>query len=171
MRWLHATALFSLLLALGWAPFFACSSDDSSATTGSLDAASQPPATKLEAGSACGQTNDCEPGLVCLYPASSTSTCNEYPVCVTQPFPCTQPQTMCSCLVEPIQVCQGYAQNAVDPTITCDGGVVVVPGEAGAEGGIDAAAPVDASEAGSVADAGSVAEAGSVADAADAAGE
>jgi hypothetical protein len=150
MRWLPATALFSLPFALASTPFFACSSDDSSVATGSLVDAGQPPATKVEAGSACGQDNDCEPGLVCLYPASSTSTCNEYKVCVVQPFPCTQPQVMCSCLDEPIQVCGGYAQNQVDPTGGCEGGVVIVPDagtEAGTDGATDAAPASVASEA------------------------
>jgi hypothetical protein len=156
MRWLHATALLSLPFALAATPFFACSSDDSSVGPGSLVDGSQPPATKVEAGSACGQDNDCETGLVCLYPASSTSTCNEYKVCVVQPFPCAQPQVMCSCLAEPIQVCGGYAQNQVDPTGPCEGGVVIVPEagtEAGTDGASDATPAADASDAASGADA------------------
>jgi hypothetical protein len=150
MRWLPATALFSLPFALASTPFFACSSDDSNVGGGSYLDGSQPPPTKVEAGSACGQDNDCEPGLVCLYPASSTSTCNEFKVCVVQPFPCTQPQLMCSCLAEPIQVCGGYAQNQVDPTGPCDGGVVIIPEagtDAGTDGAIDATPGADASDA------------------------
>jgi hypothetical protein len=69
---------------------------------------------------------------------------------------------MCSCLAEPIQVCQGYAENPVDPTSACDGGTVVTAPDAG-----DAAAP----EAGP-ADATAPADAGTdAADAADAASE
>jgi hypothetical protein len=102
-------------------------------------------ATKLEAGSPCGSATDCENGLVCLYPANATSTCNTFKVCVTPPpSPCPSPQTMCSCLVEPVQVCQGYAENPVDPTITCEGGAVIPPSEGGVDAGADGAVPPDA---------------------------
>jgi hypothetical protein len=134
MRWLHATPLVaplfltaSSLLPL-WAP--GCSNGDDSSQLGTIEDASQPPPTKFEAGSNCASSADCETGLVCLFPVSA---CNALPVCVVQPTACTQ--VACSCLGEPIQVCGGYATNAVDPTSTCDGGIVPV------EGGTDAAAP------------------------------
>ncbi|MGO8998080.1 MAG: hypothetical protein ACLQVI_32575 [Polyangiaceae bacterium] len=165
MRWLPATLLLSLPFTLAAVQFVACSSDDSSTSTGPLPDASQPPATRLEAGAACGSSSDCETGLLCLFPATSTSTCSEFPVCTpAPPSPCPQPVTMCSCLAEPIQVCQGYAENAVDPTgAACDAGVIPT------EAGVDSAAPPSDSGTDSTAPANDAGDAGG--DAADAAGD
>jgi hypothetical protein len=64
---------------------------------------------------------------------------------------------MCSCLAEPIQVCQGYAENPVDPTASCDGGAVVSfpdAGDASNDSALtdssvaDTSSPVDAADAG-----------------------
>jgi len=156
MRWLHATPLFAFLpLAAGaaaalWAP--GCSNSDDSSQAGTIEDASQPPPTRFEAGSNCASSGDCQTGLACLYPVS---TCSALAVCVVQPTTCTQ--TACSCLGEPIQVCGGYATNQVDPTNTCDGGIVVnldagtdaptAPTDAGQDAGVDAAPGVDASDA------------------------
>ena len=134
MRWLPAIPLVALPLWAAWAP--GCSSDDNSQPA--LGDASQPPVTKFEAGSNCSTSDDCETGLVCLYPAT---VCSALPVCVAPPAPeggaCEAPQLACSCLGEVIQVCNGYATNPVDSTSTCEGGTVIVPTEAGT----DAVAP------------------------------
>jgi hypothetical protein len=158
MHWLRASSVLALPLALAATAFFACSNDDSGATGGGsfLDAGG-PFVTKLEAGSSCGSSGDCQTGLVCLFPASATSTCNTLAVCVAQPA-CTKSQVMCSCLAEAISVCGGYAENPVDPTATCEAGAVVPPADAGedaapsADAGNDASPPADAgSDAGDAA--------------------
>jgi hypothetical protein len=135
-----------------------CSSSSSPTQPGSQDA-SQPPPTKFEAGANCATSDDCDPGLACLFPATQ---CNALRVCVAPPpSPCDHPQVACSCLNEPIQVCDGYAENAVDPGGTCDGGAVFVP-----EAGSDAIAPTDAGT-----DATPGADASGTGDASDAAGD
>src|SRR5271156_2427393 len=111
MRWLRAIPFLALL---AWAESVpGCSNGDD--TGAGPEDASQPPPTKFEAGSNCSTSDDCETGLVCLYPASPG---NALPVCVAPPGPegggCETPQYACSCLDEPIQVCDGYAANAVD---------------------------------------------------------
>jgi hypothetical protein len=157
MRWLD-TALLTGLLAL---PAAGCSSSSPGTSPGTVPPASQPPPTKFEAGANCASDNDCEPGFVCRFPAS---TCNALAVCVTAPpSSCDHPQTACSCLAEPIQVCDGYAPNPVDSTATCDGGTMIVPNDggtdatvppadAGPDAAVDATSPVDAADA-AVADA------------------
>jgi hypothetical protein len=61
---------------------------------------------------------------------------------------------MCSCLAEPIQACQGFAENPVDPTSTCDGGAVVVLPEGGDATASDGG-PTDSGALGDAADAAS----------------
>jgi hypothetical protein len=131
-------------------PLAACSGDDSSSPNLPLEDASQPAIPKIEAGSACATNNDCQSGLSCLYPAT---TCQAFRVCTaTPPSPCDDPQPACSCLAEPIVVCDGYATDPIDPTATCEAGAVVTE-DGGQEGGstdsgTDAAGP-DASDASS----------------------
>jgi hypothetical protein len=138
MRWLVLSLVAG---ALSVSPFVACS-NSSSPSLGTMDA-SQPGPTKFEAGTNCASSNDCETGLVCLYPVGAGYTCQSFQVCTTAPpSPCDHPTAACSCLGEPVQVCDGFAVDPVDPTGTCDGGTVIVP----LDGGEDAPAP--ASEAG-----------------------
>jgi hypothetical protein len=106
-------------------------SNTPSTSNNNLPPGTQPPPTKFEAGANCATENDCEQGLVCLFPATA---CNALAVCVTAPS--SQCVTGCSCLGEPIQVCDGYASNQVDPTGSCDGGMIAVP-----DGGTDATVP------------------------------
>jgi hypothetical protein len=162
MQWLRTAFFLAAPLALAAAPFTACSNSSTPTSLGALPDASGPSSPRGEAGTVCGSATDCENGLSCLYPASATSTCSEYKVCVVAPpSPCPTPTTMCSCLAEPIQVCQGYAENPVDPSSTCDGGAVVTLPDAGdaavpEAGPADAAAPTDAgSDATDAADAAS----------------
>ena len=166
VRWLQAIPFVVLLAWAECAP--GCSSSDST-NVGDVSDASQPGPTRFEAGSVCGSSADCEPGLLCLFPAA---TCNTEAVCVAAPWyseagACDQPQSACSCLREIIEVCHGYAQNPVDTTTTCEGGTSVIGLDAGpdatvsstdagpgdAAGGQDASSPdagliVDASDAG-----------------------
>ncbi len=136
----------------------ACSNGDDAGS--SLAPPSKPGQTYSEAGSNCSTTENCEPGLVCLYPVAA---CNTLPVCVVPPEPeggaCAQPQVACSCIGELIPVCNGYATSAVDPTSTCEGGTVIVPLDSGtdatvapgADGGVEAGP--DASSGGDASDA------------------
>jgi hypothetical protein len=151
MRWLPVTVLAALLPL---AAFFACSNgDDSSTSLGTMDA-SQPPPTKFEAGANCASTDDCETGLVCLFPVGAGFACNALAVCVAQPT-CTKSTTACSCLAEPIPVCGGYAENPVDPTATCEAGAI--PPEDGGADDAGGGTPDAASDAGGIADAGDAA--------------
>jgi hypothetical protein len=147
--WLRPLVLAIVASAVGIAlPLAACSSDDSSAAAIPLEDASQTPIPKIEAGSACATNNDCQQGLVCLYPATA---CNAFRVCTSPlPDPCDNPQAACSCLGEPIIVCDGYAADPVDPTAACDGGVLPD------DGGLDSAAsgtPDSGPDSGSLLDA------------------
>jgi hypothetical protein len=166
MRWLlvgSVGALGFLVTATLTTP--GCSNSDNPPAV-SLGDASQPGPTSAEAGANCKSTENCNAGLVCLYPVSA---CSALPVCtVPPPSPCDHPQTACSCLGEVIQVCDGYASDPVDVTSTCDGGVVVVPTDSGSDGGGDATVP-PSSDAGTGADA--AIDAPAEVDASDAAGE
>jgi hypothetical protein len=67
---------------------------------------------------------------------------------------------MCSCLAEPIQ-CQGYAENPVDPTASCDGGAVVSfpdAGDASDDSAITDSSATDTSAPGDAADAADAAD-------------
>jgi hypothetical protein len=140
------------------AGLLACSGDDSTpGTAGPAPPgdASQPAIPKIEAGAPCATDNDCQPGLSCLYPVSN---CQAFRVCTaTPPATCPSPQTMCSCLAEPVVTCNGYSSDPVDTTVTTcggDGGVVIVPTDAGndtgavVDAGVDSGGP-DASDAAS----------------------
>jgi hypothetical protein len=148
--WLRPLLLVigTLGIAIGL-PLAACSGDDSSSPTIPLADASQPPIPKIEAGAPCATNNDCQSGLSCLYPVS---TCQAFKVCTaTPPNPCDNPQTLCSCLGEPIVACDNYATDPIDPTVTCDGGTILPTEDGGfdsgpADAGMDAAEP-DASDA------------------------
>jgi hypothetical protein len=135
MRRLEPIFVFGLLGLLGFLLTGAAGCSNTPSTpNNNLPPGTQPAPTKFEAGANCAADNDCEPGLGCLFPATA---CNALAVCVTAPpTPCDHPQNACSCLGEPIQVCDGYALSPVDPTGTCDGGTVVVP-----DGGADATIP------------------------------
>jgi hypothetical protein len=133
MNWLRRTVVFLALLAPA-SLLHACSGDDNATTTPVDLDASQPVIPKIEAGSPCATNNDCASGLVCLYPAT---TCQAFRVCTSAPpDPCPGAVTACSCLGDPIQVCGGFASDAVDPTgASCgDSGPVIAP-EAGSDGG------------------------------------
>jgi hypothetical protein len=139
MRWLERA--FLGLLALGPVALPAGCSNSSTPVTspGPIGSSTQPPPTKFEAGANCASDNDCEAGFICRFPAT---TCNALAVCVVAPpATCDHPQTACSCLAEPILVCDGYATSPVDSTATCDGGTVIVPTDGGSEGGTDATVP------------------------------
>jgi hypothetical protein len=150
--WLRPLVLTIGALAVGIAlPLAACSGDDSSTPTIPLEDASQPPIPKIEAGSACATNNDCQQGLVCLYPAT---VCNAFRVCTSPPpSPCDNPQAACSCLGEPITVCDGYATDPIDPTGACEGGALPDDGgsDSAASGtndsGSDGGSLLDASDA------------------------
>jgi len=160
MNWLRP--LTCLLLLAPVSLLHACSSDDSSATSQIDYDASQTPIPKIEAGAPCATNNDCQSGLVCLYPAT---TCEAFRVCTAAPAdPCPAPQNACSCLGEPIQVCNGFASDPIDPTGgSCgEGGIVITPDSGPSEDAGDSAAPPNDSGSDSGFDAG--------ADAADAAG-
>ena len=135
----------------------ACSNGDDSTGPGTISPPSQPGPTSYEAGANCASTEDCNTGLVCLFPASA---CNTLAVCVVAPpTPCDHPQSACSCLGEVIQVCDGYATSQVDTTATCEGGGVIAPidggadstaappAEAGSDAAPDASPGTDASDA------------------------
>jgi hypothetical protein len=174
MRWLLRA--LPLLVLLGWVESTpGCSNGDDTGAGGIADA-SQPSATKFEAGSNCASSGDCELGLVCLFPVS---TCGAYAICVPPPGPdgggCATPQYACSCIDEVIEVCGGYAANPVDTASTCDGGIVLVDSGAGdggaSESGADATAPVAEAGADSAASVDATTDAPSGVDASDAAGE
>lgn len=148
MRLLHA-ALFVFGV-----PLLACSNDDSATSPGQVEPAQQPPATKFEAGAPCLTSNDCQSGLVCLYPAPG---CQNFQVCTTPPpTPCDKPQVACSCLAETVQVCDGYAVDPIDSLGACEGGVIL-PDDAGVDdASISDSAPSggnDASDSSSATDA------------------
>ncbi len=154
MAWLRVARWIGPVVLLAWGELAlvpGCSNGDDSSPAGSVGDASQPPPTRFEAGANCAATADCEPGLVCLVPASA---CNALPVCVAAPWfadggVCDQPQSACSCLGEVIQVCHGYATNPVDTTATCEGGTATIP-----EAGADAGPPAIEAGAGDAGDAG-----------------
>lgn len=135
MRWFGAIPLSGpFVLALSVA-VPGCSNSDGTPSGTSSPPASQPAPTKFEAGANCASDNDCEPGLTCLFPAT---TCNALPVCVAAlPSPCDHPQAACSCLREPITVCDGYATSPIESLGACEGGAVIVP----VDGGSDATVP------------------------------
>jgi len=138
MNWLRRPVVFLALLAPA-SLLHACSGDDNATTPADLDA-SQTPIPKIEAGSSCTTNNDCVTGLVCLYPAT---TCEAFRVCTAAPpDPCPTAVTACSCLGEPIQVCGGFASDAIDPMgASCgDSGPVIVP-EAGSDDAGDSSLP------------------------------
>jgi hypothetical protein len=152
MEWLRDTALATALLLA------ACSNGDSSSgPTTPLPEASQPPPTKFEAGAPCLTSNDCQSGLSCLFPAGGG--CSAFSVCTASPpDPCDHPQTACSCLVENVPVCDGYALDRIDSMGPCSD-VVVPPVDASVDaGGVNAGGGVDATvhpdAAGSTGDAG-----------------
>ena len=179
MRWLRAIPFLVLLAWVESAP--GCSGDDNTGP-GEIAEAGQPPATTFEAGSSCASSDDCDHGLVCLFPVS---TCNALTICVAPPGGsdgggCAAPQYACSCLGEPIQVCGGYAANPVDTTSTCEGGILPIDSgaadsgasEAGAsEGGADATAPAEAGVDGAASGDATTDAALPATDASDAAGE
>ena len=161
LRVLAASALSTLacLTLLG------CSSGDDSSPTTPIGDASQPPATKFEAGAPCLTSNDCQSGLVCLFP---TTSCSAFAVCApASPSPCDHPQTACSCLGETIDTCDGYAVDPISAMGACGDSGVKPPVEAGTtDTGVP---PVDAGtpDTGAHLDAGTPVDSGS----ADATGE
>jgi hypothetical protein len=155
MRWLPLFSLLSFVTLAAVLPV-ACSNGDDSTSLGPIADASQPPQTRFEAGANCAASEDCETGLVCLFPVGAAYSCSTLAVCVAAPpATCDHPQTVCSCLAEPIVACDGYAANPADPTGTCEAGTVVITPDAGSDDaqvadaapGPDATAATDASDA------------------------
>ncbi|HEY2514039.1 MAG TPA: hypothetical protein VGI39_24400 [Polyangiaceae bacterium] len=131
---LPCVACLTCLTSLG------CSSGDDNGSTTPIADASQPPPTKFEAGASCLTSNDCQTGLVCLFP---TTTCSAFAVCAPAPLsPCDNPQTACSCLGETIDTCDGYAVDPISAMGACGDSGVKPPMEAGSTD--TGAPPVDA---------------------------
>lgn len=143
LSWLRGLALAAAVPLVTLASsFVACSNDNTGTLTVPLEDASQPPIPKLEAGVGCVQNNDCLSGLSCLYPATS---CASSAVCApTPPDPCPNPQPACSCISDPITVCNGYTTAAFDYFGACESGTII-PTDAGQVS--EDAGPADASDA------------------------